>query len=84
MDDRQFWKSTEMTGSSKQPDGNLMTSHLFAQVYRAFRECSDDVQAAIEDMVDIVNDSEATQDEQHAALETISEALFPSHHNGRS
>ena len=71
------------TLTKKRPrDGNLMTSKMFAEVYQAFAECSGEIQAAIKDMVEIVNDSEATDDEQYSALATIAEALFPSHHNG--
>ena len=64
------------------PDGNLMSSQVFAQVMHAFLECSDEIQSAIVEMVQIVNDPDATDDEKHAALSTIADALFPSHHSG--
>jgi lambda repressor-like predicted transcriptional regulator len=63
-------------------DGNLMTSEVFAQMLHAYLECSDEVQAAICDMAEVVNDPNATHDERRAALSTIAEALFPSHYNG--
>jgi lambda repressor-like predicted transcriptional regulator len=66
----------------KEIDGNLVASQMFAQVFRAFLECSDEVQAAIREMVEIVNDPEASEDEKYSASLTISEALFPASHNG--
>jgi len=68
--------------SKGKTDGNLIASQMFAQVYQAFLECSDDVQKAVQDMVQIVNAPDATVDEREAALETMAEALFPSKHNG--
>jgi predicted XRE-type DNA-binding protein len=68
--------------NNKGTDGNLIASQLFAQVYQAFLECSDKVQKAIQDMVQIVNAPDATADEREAALETMAEALFPSKDNG--
>jgi len=73
---------TAATKKAPKLDGNLVTSEVFAQVFHAYLECSDEVQAAIRDMVEIVNDPEATTDEVHAALATIADALFPTHHNG--
>lgn len=61
---------------------DVIASQQFAMVFQAYLECSDEVQAAIREMVEIVNDPEATDDEQDAAIITIAEALFPSHHNG--
>jgi lambda repressor-like predicted transcriptional regulator len=63
-------------------DSRLVATRAFAEVFRAYLECSDEVQEAIREMVEILNDSGATFDEREAALLTISEALFPSHHNG--
>jgi DNA-binding XRE family transcriptional regulator len=59
-----------------------VTSEMFARVFQAYLECSDEVQSAIRQMVIIVNDEDATQDEREAAVVTISEALFPSKHKG--
>jgi lambda repressor-like predicted transcriptional regulator len=63
-------------------DGNLIASRMFAQVFEAYLECSDEVQAAIRDMVRVANAPDATNDEREAAIVTIAEALFPSSHNG--
>lgn len=59
-------------------DAELIASEAFARVFRAYIECSEAAQEAIRDMVEIVNDPEATADERDAALLTIAEALFPS------
>ena len=50
----------------------------FAQIMGAFKECDDDIQTVVLEMVDIVNDEGATGDEKDAATNTIVEALFPS------
>jgi len=63
-------------------DGNRIASDVFAKMIRAFQECSDEIQAAVYDMADIVNSTAAAQDEKDAALATIEEALFPSRHAG--
>jgi predicted XRE-type DNA-binding protein len=60
----------------------LIASQQFAQVFQAYLECSDAVQSSIRELVEIVNDSDATREEVDAALSTIAEALFPSCHNG--
>ncbi len=57
-------------------NANLITSHMFAQLYQAFLECSQEVQEAVAEMVQVVNAPDATADEREAALETIAEALF--------
>lgn len=59
-----------------------LASEWFAQVFQAYAECSDEVQAAIRDMVKVINAEDATDDEREAALSTIQEALFPSKCNG--
>ena len=68
--------------ATKQLDIDLMTSQFFAQLFHAYLECSDEVQAVIREMVEVVNDPDSTKEESDAALLTIAEALFPSHHNG--
>ncbi|MCH9029538.1 MAG: hypothetical protein IH819_07985, partial [Bacteroidetes bacterium] len=59
-----------VVGPATKPDGNLMSSQVFAQVMHAFLECSDEIQSAIVEMVQIVNDPNAMADEKHAALST--------------
>jgi predicted XRE-type DNA-binding protein len=63
-------------------DGSLIASRLFADVFQAFLECSDEIQGAIRDMVKIVHSDDATTDEREGALATIAEALFPKKFNG--
>lgn len=69
---------------SKRTEGiALVASQQFAQVFQAYLECSDSVQAAVREMTEIVVDENASRDEVDAALSTIAEALFPSHsHDG--
>jgi lambda repressor-like predicted transcriptional regulator len=64
------------------PDGNAIASRMFAQVFQAYLECSDEVQQAVRAMVDVVNSPDATQEECEAALITIQDALFPATHDG--
>jgi DNA-binding phage protein len=78
---------TTITAATKDvqgPDDRLHASltRVFADLMRAFLECSDEVQNAIIEMAQIVNDPDADPDDQEMALATIQEALFPKHHNG--
>lgn len=61
----------------------LIASQQFAQVFQAYLECSNEVQAAITEMAGIVNDPRATREEVESAVSTMAEALFPSCHNGK-
>lgn len=74
--------STTQSPTTGVSDGNIITSRVFAEVFQAYLECSDEMQAAVRDMIEIVNDPRATSQEVDAALLTISEALFPSHYKG--
>ena len=58
-------------------DANLIVSKQFADVFQAYLECSDEVQAVIRDMVKVANSSDVTEDEREAAFLTIADALFP-------
>jgi len=73
-----------MTTTTQSPrvDTELLASRMFAQVFQAYMECSDDVQEIIRDMIAIVNDPEAAEDERSMACSTIAEALFASRHAG--
>jgi lambda repressor-like predicted transcriptional regulator len=73
-----------MTTGTRSPRVNpdLVTSRMFAQVFQAYMECSDEIQEVIRDMAAIVNDPEATETEQAMACSTIAEALFPHRHAG--
>ncbi len=59
------------------PDSAQLLSKHFADVFQSYLECSDDVQAAVRDMVQVLKSSDATEEEREGALETISDALFP-------
>jgi lambda repressor-like predicted transcriptional regulator len=56
---------------------------MFAQVFQAYMECTDEIQEVIRDMAVIVNDPEATENERSMACSTIAEALYPSRYQGR-
>ena len=55
---------------------------IAAQWLRAYVECSDEVQSVIDDMVEIIADADADDDDREMAVATLIEALFPSSHNG--
>jgi len=59
-----------------------IASEMFARVFQAYQECSDEVQAAIRSMTAIVNSDDASEEERNAAVGTIAEALFPRKHDG--
>jgi len=50
---------------------------LFAGMFPAYRHGAAKVKRIIEDMVAIVNDPKSSDDETHAALDTLVEVLFP-------
>jgi len=70
------------TTRSREIDPELMTSRMFAQVFQAYVECTEEIQSLIRDMAEIVNDTTATEDEKLMACSTIADALFPSRHDG--
>ena len=63
-------------------DGNLAIrqacTHLIAQVIRAYRECSDEVQGDIDELLETILDPSVATDEREFAMSAIAEALFPS------
>ena len=54
-----------------------------AKLIRAYIECSDEIQAGIRDMLDILNDADADDDDRDMALVTLADALFPNFHKGQ-
>src|SRR5437870_13200540 len=52
-------------------------SSVFAKVMRQYRECSDEVQKVVDQMIEILNASESDDTERDMALSTLTEALFP-------
>lgn len=67
--------AAKVPSASSAHSAQLM-SKLFADVFQAFLECSDEVQAVVRDMVAIYNSPDATFEERESAAETIAEALF--------
>ena len=57
-------------------------SESFAQVFRAYLEASDQVQAVIRDMCELINCAETDPDDREAAVETLTEALFSTSYDG--
>jgi len=55
---------------------------IFAQWMHALMECSDVVQGVVHDMVEIMVDPEADDEDKEMAKATFLEALFPVSHNG--
>ncbi len=50
---------------------------------RAYLECSDEIQAAIREMLEILNDPETDEDDRDMTLGTLSDALFPNSCEGK-
>jgi lambda repressor-like predicted transcriptional regulator len=68
--------------SEHEPGGTLdklrlLMAQQFAQVYRNFTDCSDEVRAVAESMIEIINHPDADAEERQAALDTLADALFP-------
>jgi len=55
---------------------NIMVTG-FAEGFSRYLNYTDEVRAGIQDMVEILASPTSTTDETHAALATLSEALFP-------
>lgn len=71
-----------MAAMTNIPEGNLLASQQFAQIMRHYIEASDAVRGVINSMCEVINDPSATPDEKDMAVRTLSEALFPSSHDG--
>jgi DNA-binding XRE family transcriptional regulator len=54
-----------------------------AKFLRAYLECSDEIQAGIREMLDILNDPETDEDDRDMTLITLADALFPNLHEGK-
>jgi lambda repressor-like predicted transcriptional regulator len=70
------------TRQSPRVSAEIVTSRMFAEVFQAYTECSNEVQEVIREMISVVNDSEAAENEREMACSTIAEALFPFRHAG--
>jgi len=54
-----------------------------AKFIRAYLECSDEIQAGIREMLDILHDPETDEDDRHMAIVTLADALFPNPYKGQ-
>ncbi len=54
-----------------------------AKLLQAYLECSDEIQAAIREMLEILNDPETDDDDRESTLFTLADALFPNAYEGR-
>ena len=50
---------------------------------RAYLECSDEIQAGIREMMEILNDPGTEEDDRDMTLLTLADALFPNPHEGK-
>jgi lambda repressor-like predicted transcriptional regulator len=54
-----------------------------AKFLRAYLECSDEIQAGIRGMLEILNDPNTDEDDRDMTLLTLADALFPNPHDGK-
>jgi lambda repressor-like predicted transcriptional regulator len=54
-----------------------------AKFLRAYLECSDEIQAGIRGMLEILNDPNTDDDDRDMTLITLADALFPNPHDGK-
>ncbi len=54
-----------------------------AKFLRAYLECSDEIQAGIRGMLEILNDPNTDNDDRDMTLMTLADALFPNPHDGK-
>jgi lambda repressor-like predicted transcriptional regulator len=62
------------------PEIERLTLLQAATFLRAYLECSDEIQAGIRNMLDIVNDPNTDEDDRNMTLITLADALFPHPH----
>lgn len=60
-----------------------LSFEIGAKFVRAYLECSEAVRGIVQDMLEILGDEEADEEERHMALVTLGEALFPNYHEGK-
>jgi len=54
-----------------------------AKFLQAYLECSDGIQSAIREMLEILNEPETDDDDRESTLFTLADALFPNLHEGK-
>lgn len=64
-------------------DNSIDQPRIAADVLHAYLEASDEIQTGIKQMLDIVYDADAHEDERVMALHTLADALFPHPHDGQ-
>ena len=62
------------------PDIERLTLLQAAKFLRAYVECSDEIQAGIREMLEILNDPSTDEDDRDMTLATLADALFPDPH----
>lgn len=65
------------------PEIEKLTLLQAAKFLRAYLECSDDIQAGIREMMEILNDPSTEEDDRDMTLLTLADALFPSPQEGK-
>jgi lambda repressor-like predicted transcriptional regulator len=63
------------------PDIERLTLLQAAKYLRAYVECSDEIQAGIREMLEILNDPSIDEDDRDMTLATLADALFPDPHD---
>ncbi len=63
-------------------ENNKHLAPVVAQWFRAYVECSDDVQTIVRDMFQIISDESSDPSDKEMAVTTVVEALFPTSLNG--
>ncbi len=63
------------------PDIERLTLLQAAKFLRAYVECSDEIQAGIREMLEILNDPNTDDDDRDMTLATLADALFPDPHD---
>lgn len=58
--------------------GVLENTRIFAKYQHLYMECSPEIRATVDEMLDILNDVDASEEEKERATHVIIEALFPS------
>jgi lambda repressor-like predicted transcriptional regulator len=65
------------------PEIEKLTLLQAAKFLRAYLECSDEIQAGIRDLLEILSDPSTDEDDRDSILMTLADALFPDPHDGK-
>ena len=72
-----------VTMATLTPEIEKLTLLQAAKFLRAYLECSDEIQAGIHDLLDILNDPNTDEDDRDMTLLTLADALFPAPREGQ-